>query len=385
MTEFSPSEPPVLDDVPVATLPGAEQLSGRPYALPVDVLAVLHGPIFYGEWTGTRKLYACSLELVEELCDESRFAKNLTASLARVRPLAGDGLFTAYHGEPTWQTAHDVLLPGFSYAGLRTYHDAMLDINDQLIDRWDARAGAEPVDVSADLQKLAMDTVALAGFGARFDSFEHDGLAPIPQAFTDALTEVVTHGETPAFRDELESLHASFDELIAGHSAGGTGDLLYVMLDGQLDPANIRNQIMTFLIAGQLTTSELMPNTVYNLLHHPAVLARVRAEVDAVFGNDDDHVPTFDDIGKLTYLRQVISETLRLSPPVLMFDRMALADTVLAGRYPVARGEAVTVLTGALHRQPQWGGQPRGVRSGAVRSRSRRTPFDRPVQTVRYR
>lgn len=358
MTEFSPSEPPVLDDVPVATLPGAEQLSGRPYALPVDVLAELHGPIFYGEWTGTRKLYACSLELVEELCDESRFAKNLTASLARVRPLAGDGLFTAFHGEPTWQTAHDVLLPGFSYAGLRTYHDAMLDINDQLIDRWDARVGAEPVDVSADLQKLAMDTVALAGFGARFDSFEHDGLAPIPQAFTDALTEVVTHGETPAFRDELASLHASFDEMIADHSAGGTGDLLYVMLDGHLDADNIRNQIMTFLIAGQLTTSELMPNTVYNLLHHPAVLARVRAEVDAVFGNDDDHVPTFDDIGKLTYLRQVISETLRLSPPVLMFDRMALADTVLAGRYPVARGEAVTVLTGALHRQPQWGDNP---------------------------
>ena len=39
MTEFSPSEPPVLADVPVAVLPGAEHLAGRPYALPVDVLA----------------------------------------------------------------------------------------------------------------------------------------------------------------------------------------------------------------------------------------------------------------------------------------------------------------------------------------------------------
>ena len=353
--EYTPSLPPTLDDVPVASLPAAVS-PGRPYALPVDVLAETYGPLFYGEWSDTRKLYACSQELVEELCDETRFAKNPTESLASVRPLAGDGLFTAFHGEPSWRTAHDVLLPGFSYAGLRNYHDAMLAINQELVSRWDARVGVGPVDVSGDLQKLAMDTVGLAGFGARFKSYDYDGLAPIPQSFTDALTEVFVNGESPAFSAELATLHAYFNELIAGHAGGGSGDLLYVMLDADaLSADNIRNQIMTFLIAGQLTTSELMPCTVYNLVHHPAVLARVQAEVDAVFGSDDDYVPTYDDIGKLAYLRQVISETLRLSPPVLNFDRMALADTVIGGRYAVGAGEAVTVLTGALHRQPEWG------------------------------
>lgn len=359
MPEYAPSSPPTLDNVPTASLPEDSALAGRPYALPIDVLAEKYGPIFYGDWSGDRKLYACSEELVAELCDESRFAKNLTASLARVRPLAGDGLFTAFHGEPNWQTAHDVLLPGFSYAGLRNYHDAMLAINQQLVARWDARVGMGPVDVSGDLQKLAMDTVGLAGFGARFESYHYDGLAPIPQSFTDALTEVFVNGESPAFEKELSTLHAYFDELIAGHSGGGTGDLLYVMLGADaLPPENIRNQIMTFLIAGQLTTSELMPNAVYNLVHHPAVLARVRAEVDAAFGADDDYLPTYDDIGKLAYLRQVISETLRLTPPVLNFDRMALEDTVIGGVYPVRAGEAVTVLTGALHRQPEWGDNP---------------------------
>ena len=359
--DYAPSPPPTIDGVPSVDgpLPTQSGLAGRPYALPIDILAELHGPIFYGDWSGARKLYACSLQLVEELCDEGRFAKNVTGSLARVRPLAGDGLFTAFHGEPNWQKAHDVLLPGFSYAGLRNYHDAMLDINRQLVLRWDARVGVGPVDVSGNLQKLAMDTVGLAGFGARFDSYDHDGLAPIPQSFTTALTEVLAHGETPEFEAELATLHAYFDELIAGHTAGGTDDLLGVMLgDGTLDRENVRNQIMTFLIAGQLTTSELMPSAVYNLVHHPAVLARVRVEVDAAFGSDDDYVPTYDDIGKLAYLRQVISETLRLSPPVLNFDRMALADTVIGGKYPVKRGEAVTILTGALHRQSEWGDNP---------------------------
>lgn len=366
MADFAPSLPPELPNVPSAEgpLPTPSDLVGRPYALPVDILGELHGPLFYADYSGVRKLYACSQELVDELCDESRFAKNLTPSLARVRPLAGDGLFTAYHGEPNWQKAHDVLMPGFSYAGLQNYHAAMLDINGQLIARWDASVGTSAVDVSTDLQKLAMDTVALAGFGARFDSFAFDGLAPIPKSFTTALGELGKSTTTAEFDVQLNYLHGAFDELIERHRGGRADeldDLLYVMLGANqsgepvLDDDNIRNQIMTFLIAGQLTTSELMPNALYNLLRHPAVLARAQAEVDAVFGPDDDHQPTYDDIGKLTYLRRVIDETLRLSPPVLSFDRMALADTTIGGTWVVKAGEAVTVLTGALHRQPGWG------------------------------
>ena len=222
-------------DVPSAEgpLPPPSDLVGRPYALPVDILGELHGPLFYADYSGFRKLYACSLELVEELCDESRFAKNLTQSLARVRPLAGDGLFTAYHGEPNWQKAHDVLMPGFSYAGLQNYHGAMLDISSQLIARWDACVGQRPVDASTDLQKLAMDTVGLAGFGARFDSYSYDGLAPIPQSFTAAFGELGKEATTTEFDKELAYLHGAFDEMIEQHRTGaadGLDDLLYLML-----------------------------------------------------------------------------------------------------------------------------------------------------------
>jgi cytochrome P450 / NADPH-cytochrome P450 reductase len=366
MAEFFASPPPDLPGVPSAEgpLPGPEQLVGRPRALAVDLLGELHGPLFYADFNGGfRKLYACSLELVTELCDESRFAKNLTATLARVRPLAGDGLFTAYHGEPNWQQAHDVLLPGFSYAGLRAYHGAMLDINCKMIDRWDASAGVRPVDASTDLQKLAMDTVALAGFGSRFDSFDCPGLAPIPLSFTTALGELAAPTPTAVFDEELAALYTFIDGLLAEHRSGDreSEDLLALMLQQDssgkpvLGTQNIRNQILTFLIAGQLTTSELMPNALYNIVSDPTVLHRVQAEVDSVFGAEDDYLPGYDDIGKLTYLRQVIEETLRLSPPVLHFDRMALEDTVIGGKYPIRRGEAVTILTGALHRQPQWG------------------------------
>lgn len=370
METFSPALPPDIDDVPSAvgvTLPPGP-VAGRPYALPADVLAEQYGPLFYADFTGSRRLYACSLSLVDELCDETRFAKGITVRLGRFRTLVGNGLFTSYPGEDGWQQAHDVLMPGFSFSGLRSYHPAMLDINRQLVALWDETAGAvgpRLVDVAGDLAKLAMDTVGLAGFGARFDSYHHDGLADIPASFAAALDQILAPGggDRAVFAAERDNLFAFIDELIAGHRAGEAelDDLLALMLepgvDGapRLDHDSVRNQILTFLIAGQDTTSTLMPTALYSIVKDPAVLHRACLEVDGLFGTDDDHLPAFDEIGKLTYIRQIVDETLRLSPPVREFDRMALADTVIGGRYPVRRGEVVTVPTSALHRQPEWG------------------------------
>ena len=333
--------------------------------MPLDLLTERYGPLFYADLGPGRRLYACSLALVDELCDESRFSKALTGRLARFRPVVGNGLFTAYPGEEGWQQAHDVLIPGFSFSGLRSYHPAMLDINRQLIAQWDAAAGTRAVDVAGDLAKLAMDTVGLAGFGARFDSYQHDGLADIPASFAATLNQVLlgANADQALFETERGKLFSFIMDLIAQHRAGDVDldDLLALMLqpgpDGTpiLDDDSIRNQIATFLVAGQDTTSILMPTALYSIVKNPAVLHRAQTEADAVFGPDDDHVPAFDEIGKLSYTRQIIDEALRLSPPVREFDRMALADTVISGQHLVRQGEAVTVLTSSLHRQPEWG------------------------------
>lgn len=367
METFSPALPPDIDDVPSAvgmTLPPGP-VAGRPYALPADVLAEQYGPLFYADFTGSRRLYACSLSLVDELCDETRFDKGITVRLDRFRTLVGNGLFTSYPGEDGWQQAHDVLMPGFSFSGLRSYHPAMLDINRQLVALWDDSVGKRSVDVAGDLAKLAMDTVGLAGFGARFDSYHQDGLADIPASFAAALAQIIAPGggDRDVFAAERDNLFAFIDELIAGHRGGEAelDDLLALMLEPGADGAprlghdSVRNQILTFLIAGQDTTSTLMPTALYSIVKDPAVLHRSWLEVDGLFGTDDDHVPSFDEIGKLTYIRQIVDETLRLSPPVREFDRMALADTVIGGRYPVRKGEVITVMTSALHRQPEWG------------------------------
>lgn len=78
----------------------------------------------------------CSYELLDELCDESRFHKLVTGGVEKLRPLAGDGLFTAQHGNHSWEVAHRVLMPLFGPLKIRDMFADMLDISEQLCLKW---------------------------------------------------------------------------------------------------------------------------------------------------------------------------------------------------------------------------------------------------------
>ncbi len=107
-------------------------------------------------------------ELVNELCDETRFDKSVRGPLRRLRSFAGDGLFTAYTQEPNWSKAHNILLPAFSQHAMQGYHPMMLDIAEQLVLKWGRLNADEEIDVTRDMISLTLDTIGLCGFDYRF-------------------------------------------------------------------------------------------------------------------------------------------------------------------------------------------------------------------------
>ncbi|MEU6767382.1 cytochrome P450 [Streptomyces sp. NPDC046853] len=340
-----------------------------------------HGPVLRRRLHGRDALFVSDLDLVTELADESRFAKHVGPALQNVREFTADGLFTAYNDEPNWARAHDILMPAFALGSMRTYHPMMLRVAHRLIESWDrgARDG-HPVDVPGDMTRMTLDTIGLAGFGYDFGSFERAEPHPFIESMVRCLEWSMTRlSRTPgsdhsaadaAFRADADYLAQVVDEVISARADGTPGagpaeDLLGLMLsaahpgDGsKLDTANIRNQVITFLIAGHETTSGAMSFALYYLAKHPAVLDLVRREVDALWGDAADPEPTFDDVGRLTYTRQVLNEALRLWPTAAAFGRHAREDTLLGGRIPLRAGQGVTVLTPMLHRQPVWGDNP---------------------------
>ncbi|MFJ2002764.1 cytochrome P450 [Streptomyces chartreusis] len=377
--------PTALDPQTADTLPGVPLVdisATGPGGTPVQQAMELmreHGSVFVRRLHGRDALFVSDLDLVAELADERRFAKHIGPGLENVREFAADGLFTAYNDEPNWARAHDILMPAFALGSMRTYHPVMLKVARRLIDSWDrdARAG-RPVNVPDDMTRMTLDTIGLAGFDYDFGSFER----PEPHPFVESMVRCLEwsmkrlarvpgrdySAADAAFRDDAAYLAQVVDDVIAartGTDQSAAEDLLGLMLtaahpaDGTtLDAANIRNQVITFLIAGHETTSGAMSFALYYLAKHPTVLELVRREVDALWGDRADPEPAYEEIGRLTYTRQVLNEALRLWPTAAVFSRQAREDTLLGGRIPLRAGQAALVLTPMLHRQPVWGDNP---------------------------
>ncbi|MEU2624019.1 cytochrome P450 [Streptomyces sp. NPDC007157] len=335
------------------------------------------GPIFRRRAFGNEFVFVWGAELAADMADESRFAKHVGLGVANLRPIAGDGLFTAYNHEPNWQLAHDVLAPGFSREAMEGYHTMMLSVAGRLTGHWDRElAAGRWVDVPGDMTKLTLETIARTGFGHDFGSFERDRPHPFVTAMIGTLTYAQRLNSVPsplaplllrqaARRNaaDIDHLNRTVDDLVAERreTGRGDGDLLDRMLETahpetgeRLSAENVRRQVITFLVAGHETTSGALSFALHYLARHPEVAARAAAEVDRVWG--DTPAPAYDQVARLRYVRRVLDESLRLWPTAPAFAREARKDTVLAGDHPMRRGAWALVLTPMLHRDPEvWG------------------------------
>ncbi|MCF1592022.1 cytochrome P450 [Streptomyces muensis] len=332
------------------------------------------GPIFRRRAFNREFVFVWGADLAADMADEARFAKHVGLGIANLRPVVGDGLFTAFNHEPNWQLAHDVLAPGFSREAMAGYHPMMLAVADRLMDHWDrAVVTGRAVDVPGDMTKLTLETIARTGFGHDFGSFERSR----PHPFVTAMVGTLTYAQrlntvpTPLLirraarrnRDDIARLNSTVDDLVRARTAsgGGEGDLLGRMLETahpetgeRLSPENVRRQVITFLVAGHETTSGALSFALHYLSRHPEVAERARAEVDRVWGATA--TPGYDQVARLRYVRRILDESLRLWPTAPAFAREAREDTVLGGDHPMRRGAWALVLTAMLHRDPEvWG------------------------------
>ncbi len=338
------------------------------------------GPIFRMELRGRVLIVLSGYDLVNEVCDETRFDKSIRGGLRLVRRFGGDGLFTSKTEEPNWSKAHNILLPNFSQRAMESYHAVMLDIADQMALKWARLNPDEEIDVAHDMTSLTVDTIGLSGFNYRFNSFYHDKEHPFVGAMADALAitmdelrDVPMEGLLRSSRerqlqDDIRTMNDTVDRIIKDRRASGEDhsaktDMLSCMLSGvdkktgeTLDDVNIRHQVITFLIAGHETTSGLLSFATYALLNNPEVLARASAEVDRVLGPDPTAKPTYKQVNEMRYVTQILKETLRQWPTAPVFGLYPLADTVIGGKYKIKKDHTITVLLPALHRDPSiWG------------------------------
>ncbi|KAK3603580.1 hypothetical protein CHS0354_017293 [Potamilus streckersoni] len=118
----------------------------------------------------------------------------------------------------------------------------------------------------------------------------------------------------------------------------------------RLDMDEILGQAFLFFVAGYETTATLLTYFLYAMAAHPEIQEKLTEELDSVMGQEE---PNYDNIHELKYLEQVVSETLRMYPPLLRMSRVA-TETVIIDGYKFPKGIGIQYPIYQIHHDPEY-------------------------------
>ncbi|KAL4324045.1 hypothetical protein GQ457_11G014240 [Hibiscus cannabinus] len=291
----------------------------------------------------------------------------------------GKGLIPA-DGE-IWRVRRRAIVPALH----QKYVAAMISLfglaTDRLCQKLDVAAtDGEDVEMESLFSRLTLDIIGKAVFNYDFDSLTNDtgiveAVYTVLREAEDRSVSPIPTWEIPIWKDisprqrkvteALKFINGVLDDLIATckrmveeeelqfyeeYMNEQDPSILHFLLASGDDVSSkqLRDDLMTLLIAGHETTAAVLTWTFYLLSKEPSVVAKLQDEVDSVLG---DRFPTIDDMKKLKYTTRVINESLRLYPQPPVLIRRSLENDVL-GQYPIKRDEDIFISVWNLHRSP---------------------------------
>ncbi len=284
--------------------------------------------------------------------------------------VTGEGLLAARNER--WRRQRPVVQPAFHRGAAERMAADAAAAGVRLVHRWSLAPSGSVVDVEAAMLRVGLEAVGAHLFGA-----DLEGSAPtLARATQDALDAVIASVRPPwsalrglptpaqrTYRRAMRQLDGAVAELVSDREASparrGREDLLALLLAAYPDdPRTIRDQIITFLVAGHETVASALTWTLGLLAHHPQEQERAQAQVDDVLG---DGTPALADLDRLPCVRACFDEALRLYPPAWIITRSAERRMVLGGR-EIPQGSLVIISPWLRHRDPDRWPQPDAFR-----------------------
>jgi len=282
----------------------------------------------------------------------------------RLRDGVGNGLLTSE--DAFWLRQRRLAQPAFHRQRVMAMADAMVACTEQMLERWDGVASrGETIDLVEEMMAVTQAIIVRTMFstdlgeaaevvnrtwpiinrriGETFWATKIETALPLPanRRFWRALREL----ETVVYRIIADRRRSGRDE----------ADLLSMLLSARdedtgagMDDRQLRDEVMTMLLAGHETTSLALSWTYFLLSRHPDVERGIADEVDRVIGGGR---PSFAHVDRLVSTRRAIEESLRLYPPAWGFSRQAVGDDEIGG-YRVPKGSLVFLIPFVIHRRP---------------------------------
>ncbi len=280
-----------------------------------------------------------------------------------LEPAIGDSLFVAEGAQWMWQRR--TAAPVFSHRNVSALGPVMTAAADRSVARLEASVG-RAADLFDEMVTATFEVIADVTFsdGSGFDRASvHEAIeqyigATAKVSLLDVLGAppwVPRPGRlfTGSAMRETKRLADRSIEARKAEGAKPTPDLLDLLMAGsdpesgrQMTTAELRDNLLTFIVAGHETTALTLSWALYLCAFDPAVQAAARDEAQAVLG---DRAATVADVARLPQVRRIVDETLRMYPPAAFLSRTAMAADTLCGR-EIRPGDTVILPIYALHR-----------------------------------
>lgn len=284
-----------------------------------------------------------------------------TMGYRRMRAILGNGLVTS-DGD-FWLRQRRIAQPAFHRRRIENFAHTMTGIAEQTVASW---ADGERIDISREMMGLTLRVVGRTLLSREVGQETGE----IGDALGTVLEHVMYRTTTPwslpdwvptsrnrRFQRASQVLDRVVAEIIAERRREGSGDgqdLLGMLMQARdedtgegMNDTQLRDEVMTIFLAGHETTAMALGWTFHLLGQHPEVEQQLRAELREVLG---DRAPTLDDLQQLELTDRVVSESMRLYPPVTMIARSARADDDVCG-HPVRAGDWVFLSPWVTHRR----------------------------------
>ena len=330
-----------------------------------------YGPVVRYRVGPHRLLLLDDAEAALHVLQKNHHNYHKSPSYAGLELVLGKGLVTS-EGD-LWRRQRKLVQPAFRRRVLERMACSMADRAEDLVQSW-RRRGFQRVDIHEEMMAL---TLRIAG-ETLFSADMADDTGPMGDALGVVLPHARRYAEsilrpppwfpTPAnlrFRKSLGTLDAVVQRLIDDRRALGAddrpADLLQLLLEatdegGAMDDRQLRDEVMTLILAGHETTANALTWIWVLLSRHPEAARRLVREVDEVVG---DGAVTFAALRRLEFTHWVVQEAMRLYPPVWIVERQALAEDSVLG-YRIAKGDIVAACPYTLHRNPRYWTNPEG-------------------------
>jgi cytochrome P450 len=316
---------------------------------------------------GPRRVFLASApELIEQvpITNAKRYIKHFGARA--YKPVLGNGLVTS-EGE-FWHRQRKLIQPVFLKARVQSYAPIMGELTERMLASW---TSGKTIRINHEFgtltSRIALKTLFDLDDDGDREQF-NDTLRLSFDLMSARLRRIfklplwVPTPETLCLKRSISELERTVEGFIASaRSRPNMGDDLLSRLmlaqheDGtRMSKRQLRDEVMTLYLAGHETTALTLTWTWYLLAQHQRVEEKLVTEWQQVLAG---RTPTADQLQQLPYTAAVITESMRLFPPVYVIGREATGDLELGG-YRVKRGYTVLMSQWVNHRDPEYFPEP---------------------------